>query len=70
MRTAFQLLVFAAYMGALIWGGWYIFSGQMIADRETAAPVELSDVVNEITADTAGTDTGNTDEDNQSPEQP
>ena len=70
MRTAFQLLVFTAYIGALIWGGWYVFSGQMIADREAAAPAELSDGANEITADTTVTDTGSTDEENPSPEHP
>lgn len=47
MRTAFQLLVFAAYMGALIWGGWYVFSGQMVADREAAVPASLTDTAPE-----------------------
>lgn len=40
MRTAFQMLVFLAYLAALGWGGWYVFSGQMIADRNVRnAPV-------------------------------
>ncbi len=47
MRTAFQLLVFAAYMGALIRGGLYVFSGQMVADREATAPAALTDAAPE-----------------------
>lgn len=38
MRSTFQMLVFIAYVAALGWGGWYVFSGRMIADRETATP--------------------------------
>ena len=40
MRATFQMLVFLAYLAALVWGGWYVFSGQMIADRDVRnAPV-------------------------------
>lgn len=38
MRASFQILVFFIYLAALGWGGWYAFSGQMVADQEASAP--------------------------------
>lgn len=40
MRSLFQIAVFIGYLAALGWGGWYVFSGQMIADREAAEAAE------------------------------
>lgn len=54
MRTTFQVIFFIAYMAALVWGGWYVLSGQMVADREAAAPAEPTDVAVEETVN-AGT---------------
>jgi hypothetical protein len=39
MRSTFQMLVFIGYLAALGWGGWYLFSGQMMADRQIEGAV-------------------------------
>lgn len=40
MRTAFQLLVFAAYVAALVWGGWHVFSNYVLPERDATSDVE------------------------------
>ena len=53
MRTAFQISFFIAYLAALVWGGWYVLSGEMITDREPATGVEeASNAIVEETVDT------------------
>lgn len=58
MRSTFQILVFFVYLAALGWGGWYVFSGQLIADRNIRnAPVPIETVPTETASDEASSDT-------------
>lgn len=57
MRTAFQMLVFLAYLAALGWGGWYVFSGQMIDDRNARnAPVLEENLADDDASEVAAED--------------
>ena len=57
MRMVFQMLVFLAYLAALGWGGWYVFSGQMIADRNARnAPVLEENLADEGAPEDAAKD--------------
>lgn len=59
MRSTFQMLVFLAYLAALGWGGWYVFSGQMIADRNVRnAPVVEETFADEIPSEEAAGNEG------------
>ncbi len=61
MRSTFQMLVFLAYLAALGWGGWYVFSGQMIADRNVRnAPVPQGTLVDDAPAEEAAENEGET----------